>query len=46
VLGQASGVYREKAVVPILRRHFSCAWFHHVPSGVIRQTAVVPRCLR
>jgi AraC-like DNA-binding protein len=42
VLGQASGVYREKPVSPMLRRHFVSAWFHQKPSGVARQTAVVP----
>ena len=41
VLGQASGVYREKPVSPMLRRHFVSAWFHQKPSGVARQTGVV-----
>src|ERR1700730_16918389 len=25
-----------------LRRHFGCAWFHSMPSGPSRKTAVVP----
>jgi AraC-like DNA-binding protein len=42
MLGQASGVYRERPVSPMLRRHFVSAWSHQKPSGVARQTAVVP----
>ena len=42
LLGQASGVYREKAVLPILRRHFLSVWQHQKPLGPARQTAVVP----
>jgi hypothetical protein len=40
VLGQASGRYRELAVLPILQRHFLSTWFHHMPLGVAKQTAV------
>src|ERR1700736_6801054 len=42
VLGQASGLYREKPVPPMLRRHFVSAWSHQKPSGAAKQTAVVP----
>jgi AraC-like DNA-binding protein len=42
LLGQAYGVYREKALSPMLRQHFVSAWSHYMPSGIARQTAVVP----
>src|SRR5260370_7230421 len=42
LLGQGAGVYREEPVLRTLRPHFLSAWFHQVPSGPARQTAVIP----
>lgn len=38
----APGFYRERPVVPALRRHFVSVWFHRKPSSVAGHSAVVP----
>jgi AraC-like DNA-binding protein len=40
-LGRSVGAYTERPVPGSLRRLFSCAWFHTVPSGP-RQPVIVP----
>jgi len=42
VLGQAVGVYKERVTPAPLDRHFSRTWFHALPSGAARQSAIVP----
>jgi len=42
ILGQAVGVYRERPAPRPLARHFSRTWFHALPSGVVRRSAIVP----
>ena len=42
ILGQAVGVYREHPAPGPLARHFSRTWFHALPSGAVRQSAIVP----
>jgi AraC-like DNA-binding protein len=42
ILGQAVGVYRERVSPGVLQRHFSRTWFHALPSGVTRNSAIVP----
>jgi AraC-like DNA-binding protein len=42
ILGQAVGVYRERPAPGLLARHFSRTWFHALPSGAVRQSAIVP----
>src|SRR5262245_7144788 len=42
ILGQAVGVYRERPAPGPLARHFSRTWFHALPSGAVRQSAIVP----
>src|SRR5262245_44041523 len=42
ILGQAVGVYRERPAPGSLARHFSRTWFHALPSGAVRQSAIVP----
>lgn len=42
VLGQAVGVYHERATPAPLERHFARIWFHALPSGAVRRSAIVP----
>jgi AraC-like DNA-binding protein len=42
ILGQAVGVYRERVSPGVLQRHFSRTWFHALPSGATRSSAIVP----
>jgi AraC-like DNA-binding protein len=42
ILGNAVGAYRERRAPAVLRRHFSLTWFHALPSGVTRSSAIVP----
>ena len=42
ILGQAVGVYRERPAPTPLAAHFSRTWFHAMPSGAVRQSAIVP----
>jgi AraC-like DNA-binding protein len=42
VLGQAVGVYKERPSPAPLQPLFSHTWFHALPSGATRQTAIVP----
>jgi AraC-like DNA-binding protein len=42
VLGQAAVVYRERAPLDTLRRHFARTWCNVIPSGLPRTAAIVP----
>jgi len=42
ILGQAVGVYRERPTPAPLAAHFSRTWFHALPSGAMRRSAIVP----
>lgn len=42
VLSMAPGFYRERPVLPVLRRHFLSAWLHRKPVGAPLRSAVVP----
>jgi AraC-like DNA-binding protein len=42
VLGQAFGAYDERPASPLLRPHFAGVWFHWIPAGAPRRSAIAP----